>query len=151
MHQARVAALALVSTVLAASLPAAAEDAPPPPRIDDRPAPHVPPVMARRSDAAMVAGIVLTSVSGALLITAAAGESTVTQCEGGFAAPCNNSFTGIAVGLVIGAVVGLAVGIPVLVHGAKQVPLAPASAPPQGQALPTWVGAPGGTGWVWRF
>jgi hypothetical protein len=100
----------------------------------------------------MIAGIVLTSVGGVLLITAAVGESVEAQCDYGFSYTCTNNFAPTAIGLVVGGVVGLAVGIPLLIYGARRVPITPGSAPPpEAKAVPTWVGAPGGAGWVWRF
>jgi hypothetical protein len=99
----------------------------------------------------MVAGIVLTSIGGVLLIGAATGASLETTCDVEFNS-CTNNFTPVAIGLVIGGIVGIAAGIPLLIYGARRVPVSPASAPPQAaHALPQWVGAPGGTGWVWRF
>jgi hypothetical protein len=110
----------------------------------------MPPVTERQSVGAMVAGIVLTSIGGVLLIGAATGASLETSCDLN-TGNCTNSFGGVAIGLVIGGVVGLAAGIPLLIYGARRVPVTQTSAPPQAHAFPAWAGAPGGTGWVWRF
>jgi len=49
--------------------------------------------------------------------------------------------------MVIGGVVGLAVGVPLIIYGAKRVSAESALVP----SLPRWAGAPGATGWGWRF
>jgi hypothetical protein len=121
-----------------------------PPPVYYGPPPYVPRATERQSVGAMVAGIVLTSIGGVLLIGAATGASLEATCDVGFQS-CTDNFTGVAVGLVIGGVVGLAAGIPLLIYGARRVPISATSGPPQARALPAWVGAPGGTGWAWRF
>jgi hypothetical protein len=50
--------------------------------------------------------------------------------------------------VLIGGAVALAVGIPLLIYGAKKVPVRPEAT---ALAAPAWVGAPGGAGWSWQF
>jgi hypothetical protein len=54
--------------------------------------------------------------------------------------PCDQH-TPEVVGLSLGGVAALALGIPLLVYGAKKVPV----------GTPAWAGAPGGPGWRWRL
>jgi hypothetical protein len=49
---------------------------------------------------------------------------------------------------MLGGLVGIAVGVPLLVYGAKKVPVNPAAA---ATATSKWVGSPGGAGWAWTF
>jgi hypothetical protein len=113
------------------------------------PPPYVPRATERRSVGAMVGGIVLVSVGGVMLVGAAIGaDVAATDCAFD---NCTSSFPGAAVGFLVGGLVAIAVGIPLLIYGARRVPVGPSSDPPQANAIPAWVGAPGRAGWVWHF
>ena len=101
----------------------------------------------RRSSGMMAGGIVLLSAGGLGLIIG----STVALSAGcGFTVfgGCNTdtSAQSAGYGMMIGGVIAIAVGIPLLVYGAKKVPVKMDGAP-----ATAWIGAPGGTGWQWKF
>lgn len=102
----------------------------------------------RRSPGMMKGGIVVTSLGGLSLIVGA----TVALAAGcGFTIfGCNpdRSAQTAGYGMMIGGIIGVAVGIPLLVYGAKKVPI---NASTEATAASKWVGAPGGTGWTWAF
>jgi len=115
----------------------------------------------RRSTGAMVGGIVGISVGAVLLLSAGVEALVADSCS---AVTFNNSFesttscgsgTGTVIGLSIAGLIGIGVGIPLIVWGAKRVPVGTALAPGKAFALesplPKWVGLPGGTGWKWQF
>lgn len=54
------------------------------------------------------------------------------------------SAVALGTGMTVGGVLSIGGGIALIVWGAHKVPVRP---PP----LPTWVGAPGGAGWQWKF
>lgn len=65
---------------------------------------------------------------------------------------CRENHTPAVLGLIVGGLVALAAGIPMVVVGAKRVPVnADAHAVLERKGLPRWAGAPGGRGWEWRF
>lgn len=107
----------------------------------------------RRSTGMMVGGIALISVGGLVTLVGSfavigAGTSKTVTCD---VNSCFSTETGggaLGAGLIIGGLVGIAAGIPMLVYGAKKVPIDPAAAAP---AAAKWVGAPGGAGWQWKF
>ena len=54
--------------------------------------------------------------------------------------------------MVAGAgIAAIAVGIPLIIYGAKKVPVGAAPIAGALPGMPAWAGAPGGTGWRWRF
>jgi hypothetical protein len=116
----------------------------------------LPPPMQRQSTGAMVGGIVGISLGGVLLLSAAVAAALADSCS-----VDNNGFTtcssneGAAIGLTVAGIVLIAVGIPLVIYGARRVPLGSALVPGQSNAfaspLPAWAGAPGGTGWRWKF
>jgi hypothetical protein len=107
--------------------------------------------MERRSVGAMVGGIVGISAAGILIFSTffvALNSSCVIDSNGEQCFPD----TGALVGLSVASLAALAVGIPLLVYGAKKVPVgASTSENALEGTLPQWAGAPGGTGWRWRF
>jgi hypothetical protein len=133
--------------------------APPPAYYGPAGAYAMPPPMERRSTGAMVGGIVSISLGGVLLaaalITATFADSCAVQEDNGFTTTCSSN-TGTTVGLTVAGIVGIAVGIPLLIYGVRRVPVGAALAPGGASLalqspLPAWAGAPGGTGWRWRF
>jgi hypothetical protein len=115
---------------------------------------YAPPVLTeRRSTGAMVGGIVGVSL-GAVLLLSAAIEATVGDSCLYSGDSCGNN-TGTVIGLTVAGLIGIGVGIPLIVYGAKRVPVGTALAPGKAFALasplPQWAGAPGGTGWKWQF
>ena len=133
---------------IAAPPPAAAPPATAP-RLATSPLP--PAVLERRSTAAMVSGIVLTSAGGLSILyvgfTAMGGcsEPSTTAPEG--AGDCKHH-DNIVRGTLIGGAVALAVGIPLLIYGAKRVP---AESTQGSLPLPKWAGAPSASGWGWTL
>ncbi len=133
----------------------------PPPGSYYAPAYPMAPPMERRSTGAMVGGIIGVSL-GAVLLFAALFEATLADtCSvvasdnfGGSSPSCGGN-GGAAIGLTVAGIVGIAVGIPLIVYGAKKVPVGTALGLSNGVAmqspLPAWAGAPGGTGWKWKF
>jgi len=99
----------------------------------------------------MVTGIVLTSVGGLVILAGSlavvGSTSTNFTCEGDVCSSTSGS-PAVGTGMIIGGLVGIALGIPLLVYGAKKVPIDPAASAP---AAATWVGAPGGAGWQWKL
>jgi hypothetical protein len=95
----------------------------------------------------MAAGIVGVSVGSMLIVSAlAVGVVSDSGCTpDGF---CSNSNGGVVLGLGVTGVVLVAIGVPLLVYGARKVPVRSAAAPP---ALPVWAGAPSARGWRWQF
>jgi hypothetical protein len=89
----------------------------------------------------MIAGIVVASAGGALLIGALFTAAVdVGACNG-----CRDRAGGaVAIGLSIGGAVALAVGIPLAIYGSKKVPVG-------GAPAVAWLGAPSRDGWAWRF
>ncbi len=115
----------------------------------------------RRSTGAMVGGIVGVSVGAVLLLSAGiealvadSCASTIDLNTGSSIGGCSSG-TGAVIGLSIAGLIGIGVGIPLIVWGAKRVPVGTALAPGKAFALesplPKWVGLPGGTGWKWQF
>jgi hypothetical protein len=101
--------------------------------------------MERRSIGMMVGGGVLTGVGGiSLLISSFTASTQVGDCFDN----CKDRGPMI-IGFLVGGLAGLAVGIPLLVYGAKRVPVK--AAPDAARGLPAWAGAPGGAGWTWRL
>jgi hypothetical protein len=105
------------------------------------PPPPPPPVQVvptePRSSTMMIGGIVMAATGGALLHFAALYPVLhEDSCSGG---ACSNERS-ISGGMALAGVVAIAVGVPLLVVGARQVPVRAAL-----------LGAPGGAGWVWRF
>jgi|HubBroStandDraft_6_1064221.scaffolds.fasta_scaffold101825_3 hypothetical protein len=163
MHKARALALSIATAALVVSLPAAADppttfDPPPPPA----PAayappsgyplpPALPPAIDRQSTTAMVGGAALTGLGG-VLILASTIAFMVPTCSATRGEVCMAS-EATPVGLLVAGLVAAAAGIPLVVYGAKRVPVmggaTTGSVPPS--ALPAWVGAPRGNGWAWRF
>jgi hypothetical protein len=108
------------------------------------------PVM-KRNVPVMVAGI------GVLVLAAGLFAGAVVEVMDGIcitlgSGPSCPDTSPAVIGLSIGGVVALAVGIPMVVLGAKRVPMnadPPVMLEPKG--LPAWAGAPAGRGWAWRF
>jgi hypothetical protein len=113
----------------------------------------MPPPVERRSTGAMVGGIIGVSL-GAVLLIAALFEATladtcnVYDSTGDVA--CGGNSTA-AIGLTVGGLVGIGVGIPLIIYGAKKVPVGTALTNGVPSPLPAWAGTPGGTGWKWQF
>ena len=115
------------------------------------------PPMRWQSVGSMAAGIVGVSSGSVLLLSA--GIVAALQCNSyGIAAPsptCGDSNTGALVGLTVAGIVLIAVGIPLIIYGARRVPVEFALVPGKSNALtlglPQWAGAPGGAGWKWSF
>ena len=116
--------------------------------------PLPPAVMERRSTAAMVSGIVLTSAGGLSILyvgfAAMGGCSEPEPSTTGPSAGGGNCerHDNIVRGTLIGGAVALAVGIPLLIYGAKRVP---AESPQGSLPLPKWAGAPSAAGWGWTL
>lgn len=136
---------------------------PPPPGYGYAPAPgyaYGPPIdvapKERRSSGMMAGGIVMISVGGlGLIIGSALALSSGSSCSFDFSGSCSRD-TGAQTagyGMMIGGIISVAVGIPLLVYGAKKVPVRPEGAPAPAAALatPAWIGAPAGQGWQWKF
>jgi hypothetical protein len=105
----------------------------------------------RRSVGMMVGGSVLIGVGGLVSIigsfVALGNTSTSFTCSGDFCSSDSGSGGGAGVAMIVGGLVGVAVGIPLLVYGAKKVPVKAEGAP----AAAKWIGAPGARGWQWQF
>ena len=164
--------IAFLGAAFSATLPALAEEpAPPPAATETIPAPPpasappavapplatsplAPPVMERRSTAAMVSGIVLTSLGGASVIYV--GMAAMSGCSEPDTSTTGPSTGGgncehhdnIVRGTLIGGAVAVAIGIPLLIYGAKRVP---AESTQGAIPLPKWAGAPSATGWGWTL
>jgi len=117
--------------------------------------------MERRSAPAMAGGIVgvtagAISLFSALFVAVIADStcSVVTFDGSGRTTNSCDSHAPAVIGLTVAGIAGIAIGIPLIIYGAKKVPLGTASSG-NNQALqsplPAWAGAPGGTGWRWRF
>ena len=110
----------------------------------------------RRSSGMMAGGIVLLSAGGlAMAIGAVVALSVSSQCAFNFSidsgCQTDTSTQTTGYGMMIGGLIGVAVGIPLLVYGAKKVPVKAEGAPEAAFATPKWIGAPGGAGWQWKF
>jgi hypothetical protein len=105
--------------------------------------------MKRRSKGLMATGIVLTSLGGLSLFGGVL--SGMAGSLGGRCYDNGSSCSTTAVLMIVGGVIGVAVGIPLIVYGGKRVPVDPSGEPLQVNASPQWLGAPGGSGWIWRF
>ncbi len=82
----------------------------------------------------MVAGIVFAAGGGVCLLSAAvmafgAGVSDAFGGRGDYAVP---------LGLLIGGLTSALIGAPLIAYGAAR-------------EKPSWAGAPGGAGWMWKF
>ncbi len=101
----------------------------------------------RRSSGMMAGGIVLLSAGGLGLVI---GSIVALSARCGFTVfgGCNPDTTAQSAGygMMIGGVIGIAVGIPLLVYGAKKVPVKMDGAP-----ATAWIGAPTASGWQWKF
>jgi hypothetical protein len=118
------------------------------------PAYPVLPAMERRSVGAMAAGIVGVSAGGILLFSSLfAALITDANCAAtaDVAGSCSNSNQGVAIALGVSGGVAIAIGIPLIVWGARKVPVGTVAAGNLPSPLPAWAGAPGGPGWRWRF
>jgi hypothetical protein len=106
--------------------------------------------MERRSVGAMVGGIVAVTGGAVMLFSVLFVSLAAETCSIGAIGTSNTcpNQTGTEIGLTVGSIAALALGIPLIIYGAKKVPVGP---DPIASALPGWVGAPGGTGWRWRF
>ncbi|MEP7119508.1 MAG: hypothetical protein ABJE95_01305 [Byssovorax sp.] len=105
----------------------------------------------RRSVGMMVGGSVLIGVGG--LVALIGSFATISASNSNFVCNgdvCTSSRGGgaVGVGMLVGGLVGVAIGIPLLVYGAKKVPVNPAAAAP---TAAKFIGAPGGAGWQWKF
>ena len=90
----------------------------------------------------MIGGGITTGIGASAGL---AGGLLIVTCPG-----CNGESFGplfLGIGLIGLGVLHLAVGIPLLAVGASKVPADRETA----ARSPSWVGAPGGTGWMWRF
>lgn len=132
--------------------------APPPPGYMYAPQQMVePPVpKERRSSGMMGGGIALVSAGGlAMAIGAVVALDASSHCDFSFSfdTVCHTDTAAqtAGYGVLIGGIVAVAVGIPLLVYGAKKVPVKADAAPAAALAIPKWVGAPGGAGWQWKF
>jgi hypothetical protein len=110
----------------------------------------LPRAMERRSVGAMVGGIVAVTGGAVMLFSVVFVSLAADTCVlGTISAPsaCPNR-TGTEIGLTVGSIAALALGIPLIIYGAKKVPVGGA---PIAGTLPAWMGAPGGPGWRWHF
>jgi hypothetical protein len=102
-----------------------------------------------RSPAAVVAGAISLGVGSVLLFVglglALASDSCPTEDPRCVGSP------GAWVGLGAAGGVLIAVGIPLLVYGAKRVPVDSTAAAALPRPLPKWAGMPAGHGWRWEF
>ena len=134
--------------------PAGGYYAPPPGAYYDPPGAYPPPPpMERRSVGAMVGGIVAVS-GGFILAMSALVVSVAAETCGIDAIGTSNTCpdrTATEIGLSIGSIAAIAVGIPLIIYGAKKVPVGGAPIAGALPGMPAWAGAPGGTGWRWRF
>lgn len=113
-----------------------------------------PTAIGRQSPAALAGGATLVTLGGLSLLGGGLIGAAVLACSNqqcGASNDNSNLAGSIALGLVIGGLIGIAAGIPLIVYGAKRVPAAPPGSALRIDTRPSWAGAPGGTGWVWRF
>jgi hypothetical protein len=110
------------------------------------------PAMERRSVGGMVAGIIGVSAGGVLLVSSAFAAliADATQCFDSGVGSCHQD-QGPAIALGVSGGVAIAVGIPLIIWGARKVPVGTVAAGELPSPLPAWAGAPGGPGWRWRF
>ena len=82
------------------------------------------------------------------IVTATADTSC--SFDAGGNAVCGSGNPAAEIGLGVAGGVLIAVGIPLLIYGARKVPVgAPTASLPS--PLPKWAGAPAGRGWRWEF
>jgi hypothetical protein len=122
----------------------------PPPGAYYAPAYPVPHPTERQSVGAMVGGIIGVTGGGILLLAGAFAAIPSCSFDDSVDNETCNNHTALTIGLVVAGVVAIAAGVPLIVYGAKKVPLGTATALPP-SPLPAWAGAPGGPGWRWTF
>jgi hypothetical protein len=104
--------------------------------------------MERRSTLAMSGGIAGVAIGSILLVSSAFSGGVQAACNSG----CNH--TPVIVGLVAAGTTLVVAGVPLIIWGARMVPVAgptPAAALVPKRALPAWVGVVGSGGWAFRF
>ncbi len=125
--------------------PATPEPAVPPPVVGPRAVPP-PPFMMRRSQVAMSSGIAAVALGGIAFVGTAVSAGIQLGCG------CRRLPT--VIGLAATGGVLLALGIPLILYGAKMVPVVepvPTVAIVPRKQPPAWMGAPGSEGWAFRF
>ena len=139
-------ALLLPAAVVCASLftaSAASAEPPPAPPVGAPVAP--PPIMERRSTVAMSGGIAGVAIGSILLVSSAFSGGVQASCNTG----CNH--TSLIVGLVAAGTTLIAAGIPLIIWGARMVPVAgptPTMALVPRRPPPSWARAIGSGGWA---
>jgi hypothetical protein len=109
--------------------------------------------MERRSVGAMAGGIVGVTAGGVLILAGAiAAIPTCNFVDNGTTinSVCDDH-TATVIGLVVAGLVSIGVGIPLIVYGAKKVPVGTGEASLVQKRLPAWAGTPAPRGWEWRF
>jgi hypothetical protein len=109
--------------------------------------------MERQSVGAMAGGIVGITGGGILLIAGA--FAAIPSCSDNFNGTTStfmcDGHEATVIGLVVAGLVSIAVGIPLLVYGAKKVPVGAPETSQLQKRLPVWAGTPAPRGWEWRF
>jgi hypothetical protein len=99
----------------------------------------------------MIGGAVAVGLGGIFLFSAVIVATTSsTTCD--FQGDCTSNGAAAEIGLGVSGGLLVAVGIPLLIYGARRVPVAvvgPSATIPS--PLPKWAGAPAGRGWRWEF
>jgi len=106
----------------------------------------------RRSTGAMVGGVVGVSV-GTALVFSLVGAATIQKCsfDNATESVVCGADSALVVGVTVAGLAAFAIGLPLLIYGARQVPVSASGGAAAGSVLPAWAGAPGGAGWRWRF
>jgi hypothetical protein len=100
---------------------------------------------------ALTAGAIAVGLGGIFLFSALILLGTdSTTCD--FNGVCTNNAAAAEIGLGVSGGLLVAIGIPLLIYGARRVPVvavAPGATIPS--PLPKWAGAPAAHGWRWQF
>jgi hypothetical protein len=100
----------------------------------------------------MVGGAVAVGLGGILLFSALIllGTDNSVTCDQ-FGENCTSNAAGAEIGLGVTGGILVAVGIPLLIYGARKVPVAVGPGATIPSPLPKWAGAPAARGWRWQF
>jgi hypothetical protein len=98
----------------------------------------------------MVGGAVAVGLGGIFIFSAVIVAATSTTTCDPFG-NCSNNGAAAEIGLGVSGGLLVAVGIPLLIYGARRVPVAVGPGATIPSPLPKWAGAPAGRGWRWQF